>query len=244
MEEIQLIHLDETDSTNRYLSQYQCSEKKIMTVVTAEYQTAGRGQGSHTWESEKGQNLMFSIMLHPVNLPVARQFVMMQAEALAIFHILEKYAEGFSIKWPNDIYWHDRKISGTLSEAAISDNHVKSVILGTGINVNQERFSDSIPNPVSLCHIINRTADRMELLHRIILQLAIYINMVNHGEYDAINNEYIRHLYRNKGYHKYSDNNGEFTAMIQDIQPNGRITLYREDGRLSEYDFCEVHFII
>lgn len=244
MEDIKLIHLDETDSTNRYLSQYRGEEGRIMTVVAADWQTAGRGQGCHTWESERGKNLMFSIKTCPVGLPAARQYVMMQAGALATLHVLETYAGGFSIKWPNDIYWHDMKISGTLSEATIAAGCVRSIILGTGVNVNQERFVSDAQNPVSLCHIIHRTTDTGNLLALILTQTAIYINKVNRGEYDAVHKEYSARLYRREGYHRYRDEGGEFTAAIREIQPNGRITLCRADGQLSEYDFREVRFVI
>lgn len=244
-EEIKHIHLNETDSTNRYLSQYKGEEGRLMTVVTTEFQTEGRGQGKHTWESERGKNLMFSVKMRPTSLPVNRQYLMMQAEALAIYDVLSEYADGFSIKWPNDIYWHDKKISGTLSEASISANKIQSVILGTGININQETFRSDAPNPISLCDITKRRIDRTELLQKILDRLTLYIyNNVEKGDYESIRNEYMRHLYRREGMYRYSDKDGEFTASVDSVLPNGRLRLLRENGTVSEYDFCEVHFII
>lgn len=241
---IKLINLDTVDSTNRYLSQYRGEEGELMTVVTARFQTAGRGQGSHTWESEEDKNLMFSIKTRPHNLQIERQYVMMQAEALAIFHTMQTYADGFTIKWPNDIYWHDRKISGTLSESSISTKGVGSIILGTGININQEQFLSDAPNPVSLCNIINRETSTDEVLSKILDAFAIYIYKVYDGKYDDIHDEYMSHLYRRKGYHQFRDNGGTFTAAIDTVQPSGRIRLRRIDGTISEYDFREVKFII
>ena len=241
---IKFIHLDSTDSTNRYLRQYNGEEGRLMTVVTARYQTDGRGQGNHTWESEDGKNLMFSIKIRPHHLPIARQYVMMQAEALAIFHTLQTYADGFSIKWPNDIYWNDRKISGTLAESSISVDGVSSMILGTGININQQRFLSDAPNPVSLCNIINRETDTEEVLKKILTAFAVYIYKVYDGKYDDIHDEYMSHLYRRKGYHQFRDNGGTFTAAIDTVLPSGRMRLRRTDGTLSEYDFREVKFII
>lgn len=243
-EGIKLIHLDSTESTNHYLSQYDGEEGRLMTVVTARYQTAGRGQGTHTWESEEGKNLMFSIKTRPYNLPTTRQYVMVQAEALAIFHTLQTYADGFTIKWPNDIYWNNSKISGTLSESSISVKGVNSIILGTGININQERFISNAPNPVSLRNIINRETDTEEVLDKILATFAIYINKVYEGDYDEIHNEYMSHLYRSEGCHRFSDNSGTFTATIDTVLPSGRLRLRRTDGTLSEYDFREVKFII
>lgn len=244
MEDIKVIHLSETDSTNRYLSQYKGDEGRIMTIVTVEYQTKGRGQGTHTWESEKGKNLMFSIKITPKELPVTRQYVAMQAEALAIFHTLSSYSDGFSIKWPNDIYWNNHKISGTLSESSISANRINSVILGTGININQDKFSSDAPNPISLYNITGKVTELNEVLEKIIAQLTVYIDKINQGDYNTIHREYMTYLYRKTGYHKYTDSKGEFTAMISEIKPNGRIVLQRKDGSQSEYDFCEVHFAL
>lgn len=243
-EDIKLIRIDETDSTNRYLDQYRGEEGQLMTVVTVEHQTAGRGQGTHTWESERGKNLLFTIKMHPTNLPLARKYVVMQAEALAIVKVLQRYGKAFKIKWPNDIYWHDKKISGTLSESSISGNTIKSVILGTGININQEIFRSDAPNPISLCSITGKQIDKEELLREILDTFAEYIKRVNGDEYDAIHEEYMQHLYRGTGYHRFKDADGEFTARIEDVMHDGKIALRRQDGERSEYDFCEVRFII
>ena len=108
-----VIALDETDSTNRYLNGLCTGTKESFpefTTVTAEYQTAGKGQRGNSWESERGKNLLFSFVLYPDFLEANRQFVLSQIVALAVKETLEPTAEGFSIKWPNDIYWNDRKI--------------------------------------------------------------------------------------------------------------------------------------
>ena len=242
-EKIKLIRLEETDSTNRYLSQYRGDEGQLMTIVTARHQTAGRGQGTHTWESERGKNLLFSIKTTPKALPLSRKYIVMQAEALAILEMLRRYGEGFTIKWPNDIYWHDKKISGTLSESSIVGNTIKCVILGTGINVNQETFHSDAPNPISLCSIIGRQVDVEGLLREIVDAFATYINMVNNGEYDAIHNEYMLNLYRRTGNYKFMDIGGEFVARIENVRQDGKIVLLRQDGKRSEYDFCELRFV-
>ena len=112
MEDIITLRLTETDSTNRFLREYTGAEGSLMTVVTADYQTAGRGQGRNTWESAPGQNLLFSVKVRPRGLEARRQFVMLEAGALAVRDALSHYADGFTVKWPNDVYWRDMKISG------------------------------------------------------------------------------------------------------------------------------------
>ena len=107
---IKIIKLKETESTNSYLRQYTPKEGEDLTVVTTEFQTAGRGQGKNTWESNKGENLLFSILCHPKNVLAKRQFILSQAIALAVRDALSMYINDIEIKWPNDIYWHHHKL--------------------------------------------------------------------------------------------------------------------------------------
>ena len=106
-----LLQLEETDSTNNYLKQL-LSKQEIeeCSVVIAEKQTSGRGQRGNSWESEPGKNLTFSIVLYPHHIPASRQFALSQIISLGIIDILPKFGPGFSIKWPNDIYWNEKKI--------------------------------------------------------------------------------------------------------------------------------------
>ena len=109
----QLIHLKETHSTNTYLRDYLRKERLPEgSVVWADFQTAGRGQIGHTWESEAGKNLTFSVVLYPTCLPANRQFLISQIASLSVKQTLDAYTEGITVKWPNDVYWHDRKICG------------------------------------------------------------------------------------------------------------------------------------
>ena len=128
-----IIHLEETDSTNRYLRELPANDDFV--AVTADYQTAGRGQGSNSWESERGKNLLFSLRIRPTMVAPAQQFVLSMAGALALKSALDSYTDGITLKWPNDVYWNDRKISGTLIETSVADNMLKTCIFGIGINI-------------------------------------------------------------------------------------------------------------
>lgn len=244
MDRIKIIHIDKTDSTNRWMHDYRGEEGGQMTVVTAEHQSAGRGQGNNRWESEAGLNLLFSVRTYPSGVPAARQYVMLEAEALAVRDALALHTDGITIKWPNDIYHNNRKIGGTLSECAVSAGMIKSCVIGTGINVNQLRFTSDAPNPVSLRQITGRETDRRELLDTILERFSTYLEMVNSGRYDEIAHLYRQSLYRRDGLHRYRDGNGEFTAFIEDITPEGHLLLRRADGSTSRYAFKEVSFII
>lgn len=240
---IKLIIEDEVDSTNIFLHNYKGEEGERMTVVLADYQTAGRGQGENVWESERGKNLTFSIKCAPKGLPIARQFVMLEAGALAVRDALEKYVDEITIKWPNDVYYRDCKISGTLSECSVSSAGIRFCILGIGINVNQNVFTGNAPNPMSLLNIRGVETNRTEVLRAVVERFDAYLRMVNEGRYDEIDNLYKSALYRRLGFFPFEDSGGRFVAEYHDILPNGHIVLRRSDGTLSEYAFKEVKYL-
>ena len=239
-----LLHLDEVNSTNAFLHSYKGLQGKRMTVAVADFQTAGRGQGKNHWESEKGKNLTFSIMCHPYKLPAARQYVMLEAGALAVRDALKALTDddNFTIKWPNDIYWKDFKVSGTLSECSVAGEGIKTCILGIGVNVNQQLFISDAPNPVSVILITGRETERELLLKDIIERMGHYLDIIDNGDYAAIDDAYKQNLYRSHGFFPYEDSTGCFEAEIADIMPNGHLLLRRRDGKISEYAFKEVMF--
>ena len=138
---VPLIHISETNSTNNYL-QSLCSKQKVeeLTVVVADFQTSGRGQRGNSWESDSGKNLLFSIVIFPEFLEARRQFLISQIISLAIKEELDTYTTDISIKWPNDIYWHDKKIAGILIENVLSGSTFSRAIIGMGLNINQKNL--------------------------------------------------------------------------------------------------------
>ena len=114
---VPLIHIIETNSTNNYLQTF-CTREKAeeLTTVVADFQTSGRGQRGNSWESEPAKNLLFSFVLFPEFLEARRQFLISQIVSLAIKEELDTYTDDISIKWPNDIYWKEKKICGILIE--------------------------------------------------------------------------------------------------------------------------------
>ena len=243
MENIKIIRLDETTSTNLYLRDYTEDEGRLMTVVTAEHQTAGRGQGRNSWESAPGENLLFSVKVRPRGLQARRQFVMLEAGALAVRDALSQYAGDITVKWPNDVYWRDMKSRGTLAAWTVSGAPVRACILGPGLNVNQREFVSGAPNPVSLCQITGRKVSRAEVLDKFITRFAGYLSLINAGRYDGIHALYCASLYRRTGLHAWRDAAGGFTASIERVEPDGRLVLRKADGEVNEYLFKEVEYV-
>lgn len=239
---MRVIRLDTVDSTNTYL--HACRGDEDVVVVTARHQTAGRGQGGNRWEDAEGQNLLFSIQIRPVEVAIDHQFVLAMAEALALKRALDAYADGMELKWPNDIYHRDRKLSGTLIETAVSGGRLKRMIMGTGINVNQRRFTSDAPNPVSLSQITGSDESIDHLLERILQAFNDYYRRVLEGDYAGISREYHEALYRRKGFYRYRDADGEFDAELVGVAYDGRLSLRDSEDRQRSYAFKEVEFII
>ena len=240
----QVVTLDETTSTNDFLKRQSMPDGIEMLVATARHQTAGRGQGTNKWESENGKNLLFSLLVQPTMVPIAQQFVLSMAGALALKEALCHYAEGFSLKWPNDIYWQDRKISGTLIETSVSGHTLSRCIFGSGVNINQQHFHSDAPNPVSLCHIVGHETPIEEVLHAVLVAFAKYYKMVIEGRYAEVQELYHASLYRRDGWHKYRDTDGNFMAHIDRVGLDGRLHLSLTDGSQRSYAFKEVAFVL
>lgn len=238
-----IIRLKETDSTNRYLRELPENGDKEIVIAVADYQSAGKGQGSHTWESEDGKNLLFSIKVHPRWVPVRQPFLLSMAEALALKDALDSYVDGITLKWPNDVYWKDMKISGTLIETSIDSKGIKTCIFGTGININQTKFYSDAPNPVSLCQILGHEVDREEVLQRVIAAFEQYYELLRRADYMDVSGIYHMALYRRKGFHRYEDADGEFEGAFVEVEDDGHLILHDKQGVIRSYAFGEIKFL-
>lgn len=239
-----VIYLKETASTNSYLKELRKKEHVTEgTVVCTHEQTAGRGQMGNHWESEPGMNLTFSLILFPINLPVRKQFLLSEMVSLSILEILNEEQAGFSIKWPNDIYYGDRKICGILIENEIEGSHISSTIAGIGLNVNQTTFRSDAPNPVSLKQITGKEYDLPQLLKKLQDKLMhLYAGLGSLQGEDRISKRYEEHLYHGQGIHPFWDENGKFMASIAGVRPEGYLVLKTEEGDIRQYLFKEVSF--
>lgn len=234
-----IVHIDETDSTNSWLQKRLAADERsdANLVVWAEYQTAGRGCGTNRWESERGENLTFSMLIHPKELPATQQFHISMAISLAICEAIGQYIGDVSIKWPNDIYWRNGKIGGILIENTLKGSIIMDSIIGVGLNVNQRVFKSDAPNPVSMWQICEHETDREALLKEILEAFERILD-------SKIREQYLSKLYRRKGYHPYADKEGAFMAEIVTVEDDGHLVLHDDNGKERRYAFKEVQFII
>ena len=155
--------------------------------------------------------------------------------------------DGFSVKWPNDVYWYDKKVCGMLIESSLDGSDIAHRVVGIGINVNQERFLSDAPNPVSLINITGREHDLMAILKRVCSRIEQLVDALgDDNARESLHRQYMAALYRNDGnLHPFEDASGHrFMASVAGIDPDGTLTLQHEDGTTHDYLFKQVKHII
>lgn len=241
---MEIITLDATTSTNEYLLSQNTQDN--LCVVT-DYQSAGKGMGTNVWESERGKNLLFSLLVHPLWLGIQKQYLMSMVQAVSLWEALSDYVENptlLTIKWPNDIYYKDCKLSGTRIDLNLQGMKIQDMVIGTGVNVNQLQFTGTAPNPVSLSQISGLTYSLSQILGSIIDAFERNYALLRSGAEQYIIRCYHEHLYRRVGMYRYRDIHGEFQAEMVGVASNGILTLRRADGTLSKYEFKELSIVL
>ena len=238
------INLEQVDSTSHFARTLPLDTVGTENVVvTAEYQTVGRGQRGNSWESEPGKNLLFSVLLYPSRLTVAEQFGLSCAVSLAVRDTLAGYVENASVKWPNDVYVGERKVCGILIECDLSGDNVTRACLGVGINVNQKLFCSDAPNPVSMRQLTGKDMSRSEILYGVLQRLDTNYRLLCDGGYNVLLNRYCACLFRKEGLHRFRDANGLFSARIENVELDGHLILRDELDSLRWYMFKEVKYV-
>ena len=214
-------------------------------VVVAGEQTSGRGQRGNGWESGKGLNLTVSIIMKPVFLPASDQFLLSKAVSLAVADTLEDYGIAARVKWPNDIYVGAGKIAGILIENDICGSTLARSIIGVGLNVNQEKFSEGLPNPVSMLGVAGRVFDRVEVLGRLYDKLSARYAQLEAGRVDEQERDYHARLYRQGERHNYRRaGGGIFAGTIECVRHDGELMVRHADGTLKGYLFKEIEYVL
>ena len=233
---------EELDSTNTEAARLPMEELEDRMVILTRRQHAGRGQVGNRWESEPGRNLSLTLVLRPENLPAAEQFAVSMAVALGTRDFVARHVEGCSVKWPNDIYVGERKISGILIEHTILGDRVGLSLCGVGVNVNQRRFVSDAPNPVSLWQLTGRELPLDEALGELLACVDGWYRRV--GEYAALEREFLRRLYRREGVYWWESDAGErFEAAVRGVDEYGRLVLADTAGVERVYGFKEVRYL-
>jgi BirA family biotin operon repressor/biotin-[acetyl-CoA-carboxylase] ligase len=260
------MYIAETDSTNNLLRQRYLDEDDLFTIHT-DFQTAGRGQQGNGWESEKGKNLLFSTLLRDWHVSINRQFIINQIVSLSLYYtvrafLTEDLQPFLAIKWPNDLYYKDKKLAGILIENIWQTGQVSRSIAGIGLNVNQTVFRSQAPNPVSLCQIAGHEMNRQDILQLFLQSLQHYRCLMTDPSYSSldadIHSAYMRALYRREGFYRWEERevsslptmpqmthtSNQFLASIHSVLPSGELVLLTTDNQQRIYHFKQVRYVL
>ena len=250
------MYIKQTYSTSTLLRELYTEELPHLYTIRTDFQTAGRGQAGNSWESEEGKNLLFSALLRYNNIRATEQWRLSMLVAVALWDVLSKYLpqEQLSIKWPNDIYFGDKKLVGILIENSLSGQYVGYSIAGIGLNINQTEWRSNAPNPISMKQITGQEYKAEELMNEWVHAMANWEAQST----EAIQTAYLQHLYRREGWHTYVEREvsvaptaiaqsgieGAFLAMFAGITPQGELILRTTNNEEKTYHFKQIRFVL
>jgi len=240
-----LLTLKEVDSTNNFLKNLASNSKPLPegTVIMAENQYAGRGQQQNTWHAEPGKNLTFSLLLKPTFLPVSQQFDLTRAISISVFDTLRPLlGSELKIKWPNDVYFGDKKLGGMLIENILSGSTIKYSIIGIGLNVNQENFPETATNATSVKQILRKDYDLRTLLADICTHIEPNYLKLKAGDTAFVRKEYLKRLYWLNEKKRFKAAGTEFEGVITGVTESGMLQV-EHDGHISTCNLKEIEFL-
>lgn len=241
-----LYEFDILDSTNQYaLKLLKTGNPAEGTLIITHDQYAGKGQANNKWESAPQQNLTFTTILYPKFLPARKQFLLNQVISLSVFDTLHHYIdEGLTIKWPNDIYVFDKKITGILIQNSLQGSTLQSAIIGIGLNVNQKQFLSDAPNPTSMALELGKSLDLETVLAKFCQHLEHNYLQLKTNQIVSIQQRYLNNLYRFQKTAFYRRLDGTiFKGQIKGVTEIGKLMIQTEYG-IEEFAFKELKYIL
>ncbi len=241
-----LVHLDRVISTNTVISEMLSNSKPLEegAVIMADEQSQGRGQQGAFWESSPKQNITLSLLYRPEFLQIEQQFYLSIAISLGICAFLEEQLNTeLKVKWPNDIYVGNEKIAGILIENTLMNNHLKTSIIGIGINVNQTHFYSTAKNPCSMKGISKTHFDIPSLLPSLFEHIEIHYLMLKAKKFEYLKECYLNKLYRYQQMSQYTIAGKPQAGKIVGIEPSGRLQVL-VDNDVKSFDTKEIEFLV
>lgn len=237
------IELFTIDSTNNYaMGKAHEGLASHGTVYITQHQTAGKGQRNKSWTANAGENITMSCVLEPSGPNTIRPFLLSAAIALGCLDLFNDYTKGdATIKWPNDIYWRDRKAGGILIENIYRASQWQFAIAGIGLNLNQTQFPSNLPNPVSLKQITGREHNRLQMAHELCARLDARYHQFLQNDNNLLE-EYNRNLFRVGENVRLKKDNIVFQATVIGASPMGQ--LVTRDAIEKRFDFGEVEWVL
>jgi len=254
------IELQSIGSTNDYARSLLQEGKTIHgAVIFTHEQSAGKGQRGKAWLSERGANIIMSIVIKPQSLGVLQQFELSVCIAVAVNDFFGKYAGNETkTKWPNDLYYKNRKAGGILIENIIGEERLisggptpqvekqniakwKWAIIGIGINLNQTTFPDILNNPVSLKQITGKDYDPVNMAKELCGNIDTRFQQLISGDFNNLFTQYLLHIYKINEPVRLKKGNRVFEAIIKNVSSSGKLIV--QHGIEEEFEFGMVEWL-
>ncbi|MDX5423049.1 MAG: biotin--[acetyl-CoA-carboxylase] ligase [Hymenobacteraceae bacterium] len=239
----QLYFLPVCESTNSEAQQLLIKNEATegCTVVTAQ-QNKGRGQRGNSWEAEPGKNITLSVILSPKFLTVNQQFYLNMAVSLGVLDLLrEQGLAQAQVKWPNDLYFEDKKLGGILIENTINSLTLQHSIIGIGLNVNQLAFGYA--TATSLARVLQRSVNLEQVTVRLLELLEKRYLELRNGKTAKLKYEYLQALFRYQEEHTFIVDNREVRGQIVGVGESGHLAV-EIGGELRYFSFKEIAYVI
>jgi BirA family transcriptional regulator, biotin operon repressor / biotin---[acetyl-CoA-carboxylase] ligase len=229
-----ILHFFKTDSTNRVAMELGYAGEPEGAVVMAEEQTAGRGRAGRAWHSERGTGLYFTLLLRPKLSPVQAPILTMLAGIAAHSAITAQTGVSPELKWPNDLLLSGKKIGGILTEMHAEPSLVRFVIIGCGINVNQETFPAELANvATSLRRETGRSHSRLELLVRLLQEFETdYNRFLREGIAPVIERFQRISPFANGKRVRVDNGVHSYAGVTTGLSPEGLLLVKKYDGQI------------
>ncbi|WP_207432485.1 biotin--[acetyl-CoA-carboxylase] ligase [Sabulibacter ruber] len=239
----QLVFLPECASTNT--EAHELLYKNGATdgcAIVAGAQTGGRGQRGNTWDVEPDKNITLSVILKPTFLEAQQQFSLNVAVSLAVLDLLRAHLpSGACLKWPNDLYCHNRKVGGILIENSISGRFLQHSVVGIGLNVNQVTFAH--PKASSLALLTGKQFPLPKVTDQLLENLERRYLALRSGAAEAQKREYLQYLFRYQEWHPFEVRGRVVLGQITGVDAAGRLAVLIEQ-KLEFFQFQEIKFVI
>ena len=229
-----IYHFFKTDSTNRVAFELGHAGEPEGAIVLAEEQSAGRGRAGRTWHSERAAGIYVTLLLRPKLAPVQAPLLTMMAGLSA--HAAVEAVTGLpaDLKWPNDLMIRGKKAGGILTEMHAEPGMVRFVVVGIGLNVNQERFPGELAGlATSLRQETGKTQSRMELLVRLLREFeSDYNRFLREGIAGVIQRFAVVSSYAHGKKVRVTSSTESYVGTTAGLGPEGLLQVEREDGRV------------
>lgn len=240
-----IFKFDNVNSTNDLLLQWAENDSAIdRYVIWALNQSKGKGQHGRIWESNSGENLTFSILIRHKSLEVMDQFIFNKAISVAVFKALQFVDADCKIKWPNDIFIKNNKVSGILIENSLKGKYLDYSVVGIGVNVNQKYFPDYVSQAGSLAMSLGVNLDLNLLLNQIVDHIEYYVSLVYKKRISEIESLYYENLFKRDVISVFKSKDITFNGIIRNVDEFGRLMVELEDDKIKIFNNGEIRLLL